>query len=72
MKNEKTGHIRRTGEPGAYLPLYPGVKGLPAQAKGDLSTENRALYTSLSFKLIEKQKNKTRRPHFGLNGASSG
>lgn len=55
----ETGHNRCTGEPGTCLRGSTAPKALQVLRDPDLSTENRGLYSSLSFKFKEIQKNKT-------------
>lgn len=49
-------HIRHTGPLRAYPPCCVGLDPLPSLTKRHLSTETRALYISLSFKLNKKIK----------------
>ncbi|MCK2126834.1 hypothetical protein MX652_09050 [Thauera aromatica] len=52
--------ISRTRDEVPYQPLVPWLKRGRRKGAADLSTDFRRLFTSLLFKLIEKQKNKTR------------
>ncbi|MHB8785175.1 MAG: hypothetical protein ACYC5W_02960 [Thauera sp.] len=51
----------RTGEPGAYQRAFELQKAFHLIGAGHLSTDFEALFTSLSFKSIENQKNKALR-----------
>ncbi|KAI5913110.1 hypothetical protein PA01_18720 [Azoarcus sp. PA01] len=63
----KFDHNRHTGQQQVYLPLCPAANRMGLLEKIDLSTEKRALYTSLSLINFKKQKNKNTNPRNAPN-----
>jgi hypothetical protein len=60
--------IRRTAHPRPYQPPFPVDKAVWTMDRRHLSTDLGRLFTSLSFKLKEKQNNKTLSPRMARAG----